>query len=64
MIALSRVTRTQPWKQLVEAELVALREGGEESVGLRSLRREASALDGEKRMGGGERRPRIAMDKG
>jgi hypothetical protein len=55
---------SQPWDQLVEAELVSLVEAGEEIPSLLGIGRETRAVDGEKGIRGGEGRALVAIDEG
>jgi len=55
---------SQPRDKLLEAELVRVVEDSDETVGRLRIRRQARAVDGKKRVRGGERRPLVAVDEG
>src|SRR5712692_1685116 len=54
----------QPGNEFVESELVGPVKVGHKKVGLFGVRREVQAVDGKKRIRGGESRPLVAIDKG
>jgi len=54
----------QPRDKLIEAELVGVVEGGNERIGLLGVRREAHAVDDEKRIRCSESRPLVSVVKG
>ena len=54
---------SQPRNKPFEAEVVGFVATADESIGVVGASREAGAIDGEKGVGGGERRPFVAVSE-